>query len=373
MRVTRWRAFGIWQDQSKGEKRTMSIQFHTISTQQYEAFYRRHYEELRHRSPFHHPAWLNASAAGVGFKQVFIGLFAEGELTAVIPGYVTRKGPFRLFGSPMRGVMTSYLGPTGVGLEPTPHRLAEIVEGCNAFVRRKWRVSYARFTLRNAPGEDKLPLGDDWKQQRAGSYRLDISRGEDEVWKGLKSDCRRNIRKARKAGIEIAPLRDSKLFFQMLDETLRRHQTTSFQSGEFFDLIMDQLVRADRMWALRAIYKGEDIAVGLFLHDDKEVHYISGASSPKFGNLPTSYLLHWHAIESGMREGLQIFNSDASRVRSIDRFKESFSPQLEKRFTLIWAPAYVYKLQKRLISLYHNLRRVKSWLKPTPSEAGGGG
>lgn len=345
----------------------MSYQLKVISEAAYNDWFTHNYQQLAHRSPFHHPAWLAASGEGVGFKNVYIGMYEGRELVGALPGYLARRGPVRLFGSPMRGTMTSYLGPTGFDLAATPEGMVDLILQCNEFVRKQWHVPYARFTLRNAPAAGKLSLPENWKQQRAGSYRLDLSPGEEAVWTGLKSDCRRNIRKARKAGIEIEPLRDPTLYFQMLDETFRRHETTSFHSETFFQLVLDGLVPADRLWAWRAMYEGQEIAVGLFLHDDREVHFISGASLPEFGNLPTSYLLHWHAIVTGINAGLCVFNSDASRVRSIDRFKESFRPTLEKRYTLIWAPRYVYSAQKKLIAGYHALRRLRARLKPERS------
>lgn len=341
----------------------MGYRLKTISGNEYRTWFRHNYQHLRHRSPFHHPVWLEASGEGVGFENVYVGICEGRDLVGVLPGYLARRGPLRLFGSPMRGTMTSYLGPTGATLDESTEGMVDLVRQCNAFVRKKWRVQYARFTLRNAPENGKLPLDSEWKQQRAGSYRLDLSPGEQEVWKGLKSDCRRNIRKAQKAGIEIEPLREPALFFQMLDETFRRHETTSFHSERFFRLVLDGLVPEDCLWPWRAIYEGQEIAAGLFLHDDRELHFISGASMPEFGNLPTSYLLHWHAIETGIRAGLCVFNSDSSRVRSIDRFKESFRPTLEKRYTLIWAPGYIYKTQKKLIAGYHKLRRLRARFK----------
>lgn len=351
----------------------MQTDFRPITDREYATWFEQNEAGLHGRSPFHHPAWLKASSAGVGFHDVYIGLFEHNRLVGAVPGYLTRRGPFRLFGSPMRGTMTSYLGPIGLTLDCPTREIVDLLMDCTAFVRSEWRVQYARFTLRNTPEEGKLPLEPDWQQQRSGSYRLDLTPGTEAVWKGLKSDCRRNIRKARKAGIEIVPLGNPALYFEMLDETFRRHSTTSFHSERFFAELLDGLVPADRLWPWSARYKGQEIAVGLFLHDDQEVHFISGASLPEFGNLPTSYLLHWHAIETGIAHGLRVFNSDASRVRSIDRFKESFRPTLEKRYSLTWAPALLYSAQKKAIAGYRQLRkfhaRLKSVRSPVRSEA----
>jgi hypothetical protein len=82
-----------------------------ISSEMYGEWFDRHTVELKYRSPFHHPAWLSAASTGIGFALRFIGVFEAGDLVAAMPGFLTRRGPFRLFGSPLRGLMTSYLGP----------------------------------------------------------------------------------------------------------------------------------------------------------------------------------------------------------------------------------------------------------------------
>jgi hypothetical protein len=180
------------------------------------------------------------------------------------------------------------------------------------------------------------------------------------LWDQLESDCRRNIRKANRLEIETVPFQDARLYYQMLNDTLKRHGTVSWHTERFFSLLLSELVPRDLMWAWGARYEGNVIAAGLFLHDDQEVHFVSGASLPRYGSLPTSYLLHWRAIEEGTRHGLRVFNSDASRVRSIDQFKESFRPVLERRYTLMWSPGYMRSVQKLFISTTRYSRQVRS-------------
>jgi lipid II:glycine glycyltransferase (peptidoglycan interpeptide bridge formation enzyme) len=116
------------------------------------------------------------------------------------------------------------------------------------------------------------------------------------------------------------------------------------------------------LWSWGARYDGKIVAAGLFLHDDKEAHFLSGASLPAYGSLPTSYLLHWHAIERAAGCGLRSFHSEASKVRSIDRFKESFRPTVERRYTLIWSPRSVRRAEGLFISASGRLRQLRNRL-----------
>lgn len=334
--------------------------FQTMSPETYTDWYADEYPNLRHRSPFHHPAWLGAISSGRGIKPMHLGVFRDDRLVGALPGFTYGIGPARLYGSPLRGAMTSYLGPIGTEIPEDMSGLLALSKEASSHLRRRHRLVYTRVTLRNTPEEGKADLGEAWVQQRPGSYRLDIRGGEESVWDNLTSDCRRNIKKAIKKEVDVEPLADPDLFYEMLDNTLRRHDSTSSHSRRFFHSLFNEL--GSMLQPLSATHRGQIIAAGLFLRDDRELHYLSGASEPAFGSFPTSYLLHWRAIQSAIEDGLSVFNSDASRIRSIDRFKESFRPELERRHTLIGSPPLVYRAQKKLISGYRSYRQLRARL-----------
>jgi hypothetical protein len=334
--------------------------FEEISMKHYQEWYESNYEYLYNRSPFHHPAWLNSVARGVGFGTYVIGIYDGRELVGAIPGFLTRRGPFKLFGSPLPGTMTSYLGLVGSDNFRVEDEIVELGAHLEQYFQNHLHNAYCRVTLRDAPADYPLQLPSLWEQERPRSYRLDLSPGEDELWSRVKSDCRRNIKRAMREQIEIYPLEDAKLFFNTLERTFRRHGTTSWHKERFFSILLSELVPRDLLWAWGAKYQGETIAVGLFYHDETEMHFISGASLPKYGNLPTSYLLHWHAITVAVSSGLKIFNSEASRVPSVDKFKESFRPNLERRYTLVRTQNYARYAQKLFKFSSSSWRGLKS-------------
>jgi hypothetical protein len=316
------------------------------------------FDDLHHRSPYHEPSWITATARSVKFEPVVIGVHEGREMIAAIPGHVTRRGPFRLFGSPLRGTMTSYLGPVSLDPSLVGEGLTDLLPRCQDYVRRTWHATYARLTLRNEPAQ--LPeLDATWRAQRSPSYRLDLTPGVDGVWTRLKSDCRRNIRRAEREEIEIVPFDDPDLYYVMLTTTFARHGAKSFQTEQFFRSLIGEIPSPDPLLCLAASHHGEIVAAGLFLHDDREVHFVSGASLPSNGSRPTSYLLHWHAITTAIAGGCHVFNSDASRIRSIDQFKESFRPVLEKRCSVIWTPPHVRRAER----LFMKSRKVRKHIR----------
>jgi hypothetical protein len=327
---------------------------------EYACWFGANYASLLRRSPFHHPAWLDAVSEGTGFGVRYVGVVEGRELVAAVPGFLTQRGPLRLFGSPLRGTMTSYLGPVSLDPGCTGNAARHVMVACADFARRHWWAPYAQFTTRDASPE-RLPVPTaGWHEQRPGSYRLDLAAGEESLFAQLKSHCRRNVRKAAREGVVVIPFDDAELFHRILAETFRRHGSASWHSTRFFRAIMDDLPARGLLRPWAAQYEGQIIAVGLFLQDDQEMHFLSGASLPRSGSLPTSSLLHWHAISAAAREGLRVFNSEASRVPTIDAFKESFNPVLERRSTLIHAPGALWTARRAFVTSSKAVRRFRS-------------
>ena len=87
-----------------------SMTFRALEAAEYASWFSANSASLPQRSPFHHPAWLDAVSQGTGFEVRFIGVVDGSEIVGAVPGFLTQRGPLRLFGSPLRGTMTSYLG-----------------------------------------------------------------------------------------------------------------------------------------------------------------------------------------------------------------------------------------------------------------------
>lgn len=336
----------------------------SITFDEYQEWYKRNCNSLYYNSPYHQPSWVNAVSRGINFEPVFIEISQASKLYTVIPAFFTKRGPFNLFGSPLRGALTSTLGPVSLYPIDLKTDILGLFDEVRDFARQKWGVHYCRFSTRFVKNDSILVLSSDWVIEQPGSYWLDISGGEEAVWNGLKSDCRRNIRKAQKLGIEVVPFNDMESYYRLLEKTYQRHGSSSWHPKKFFRIILEELVPQGIIWAWGASYQGEIIAACLFFHNDQEVHFISGASNPQFGNLPTSYILHWHAIETAIQKGLSVYYSDSSGVRSIDQFKEAFNPVLKKRYTMIWSPAPVKVAQSIFLFGNSSFRKLKSITKP---------
>lgn len=330
----------------------------------YRSWFEAYRSQLHGRSAFHQPAWLAAAARGLGHPFVCIGRFHGPDLVDVLPGVILRYGPFRLFGSPLRGVLTSHLGPIGLTLETTAD-VQTFIRECCQFVRQQWGVQYAEFVIRESPSQGWQELEPGWELEPVGSYCLDLSSGEDAIWAAMRTRCRRHIRQSQRLGIRIVPFSDVHTYHQMLDETMARRWRRT-RPERYYRPFIEDLVPQDLLWALGAEYQGQVIAAALLLRDEREVHFVSGASFSRHRSIPTSYLLHWHAIQLAIRAGATMFDFAGKGDAGLRSFKQSFSPEGVEYSSLSWASPPV----RRALQLYtatrpytHRFQRLASLVR----------
>jgi CelD/BcsL family acetyltransferase involved in cellulose biosynthesis len=328
-----------------------------ISSDEYKMWFEQNYDIMSRRFPFHHPAWLRAVKKGMHVDVVFISIVEAGMLIGVLPAFTRRLGHLRFFGSPLRGTHTSYLGPAMLRPCHHAHEVLHIIQACSAFARRRLGTQYTEFTVCDDPAQLPKELATGWNYSNAGTYCIDLSRGKDSIWAAMTQGARRRIRKSEGLGLRIVQLADAQTYYRMLNDTFARRGIVPSHPERFFQAIFDELVPLGLVWAWGTEYEGRIVSGGLFLHDEREVHYVSGASFSEYRFLPTSYLLHWHTIVSAVDRGLLKYDLTGRGVASINQFKEAFRAVLRDYTSLYWAPQYIRSARKAFFSLLPYLRR----------------
>jgi lipid II:glycine glycyltransferase (peptidoglycan interpeptide bridge formation enzyme) len=255
--------------------------------------------------------------------------------------------------------MTSSLGAISLPSEISANGMAEFMQACSQFVQKQWGVQYTEFTMREFPAGQQQILTSAWEFSQPGTLCLDLRPGRDGLWARMKPRARRHIRKSQQMGMQIVPFTDARRYYQMLDETFARRGTLGWHPEQFFRLLIEELVPRDMVWAWGAQYEGQIIAAGLFLHDDQEMFYLSGASLSQYRHLPTSYLLHWHAIGAAITAGLHQYDLAGRSIASIAHFKEAFNPEAVEYVGLTWCPAHVRYAKKLFLSSRPHFERFK--------------
>jgi predicted N-acyltransferase len=276
------------------------------------------------RTVFHHRAWLEGLRSAYGFELQFAAARHDGHCIGVWPCVVTRKGPFRVLGSPLPGSSTAYMGLLLSNQADSGGVLRAFM---NDSMFRRCAFFACRIMDHAGTELDLAPMGF-VKTERFETYLIDLTQSEEQLWSNLKGECRNRVRKARKAGIETRIEEGPQFlddFWAMSKEVFARSGIKPTFSREFLGTMWQNFSSAGNICILSAYHKGRRIGTLVLPHDDKVMYYWAGGSFGEFGELAPNNLMHWNAILEAKRRGLTYYDFISTRGGP-GQFKKTFGP-----------------------------------------------
>lgn len=281
-------------------------------------------------TPFHRAEWLIGTAQGLGYEcTIFRVADQEGEV-ALIPWLNGRRGPFSVWGSPIPGSLTPYIGPLPLRPLSRNAKVALTLHAADSLMTSH-RVSSMSLAFPGAMAAPEAEPDPRWKMSCPETYLLDVQADEETLWRGMKSRSRGAVRKAEASGVEVRPAEDPgivALFYAMLVRTFGRHGSVPPHPRGLYQSLWAHLVPAGMLRTLVAWHEGKAVSIGLFVHDDREVHFLSGASDPEALGIGAANAVQWELIRWAAAKGLATYDLGGRGVSGIDKFKESFGPRV---------------------------------------------
>ena len=282
---------------------------------------RRAYDELVERSPqgsvFAMSWWLEAVAPGRWRTHL-----VEGD-GAAVAAWPTVLRPGRWGDVHLGAPLTPYLGPILTAGEGV-HRRSREIEQVELLVERLGR--FAHVEARCNPAFDYwTPLHwHGFSQTTRYTWRLALADTE-AVFAGARENVRREIRKARKAGLQVAE--------GSLDDYLRLHEQSAGRQGRVEEAranrpLIERIEAAAAERGARTILVARDEAGRVhsgayFVHDHRWTYYLLGASDTELRTSGAASLVMWEAIERTAVRGAA-FDFEGSMLRPVERFMRAW-------------------------------------------------
>ena len=171
-------------------------------------------------------------------------------------------------------------------------------------------------------------FNDDYESTYLGQvFGMDLSVNDifiDEIT----SRVRRNIRKAKKLGVELkydfvgTSLNE---FHKMYQYTIEKNNIT-----EYYQLSIDQFKKyfkelMGRVFLLNAYFEGRVITSCLFTEDGEFIHYNYSASDPEFYYLQANSLIIYEACIKGKNDKKKLMDLGGANNDNLRKFKTGFS------------------------------------------------
>jgi hypothetical protein len=254
---------------------------------------------LQHRdySFFHTASWSRILQETYNFNPYYFTIENEGILRAAIPIMM----------------IESYLtGKRAVSLPFSDYCKPLIVDEINFH-------DLFQEVLKFGKGKNlkylELRGGNDFFDDVEGStfdynHNLDLTVGDEKLFKNLSSNTKRNIKKANREGVivEISSSRPALEDFYRMNCITRKKHGLPPQPKFFFEKLYQYVLSLDRGFIAIAKYKNLSIAGAVYLNIGKKALYKFGASNMEYQNLRANNLVMWEAIKYYSKQGFESFS-----------------------------------------------------------------
>ncbi len=283
--------------------------------------------------------WLQSLENGLNVSvNVVCSQLGDGNPVALTPFCFKRVGPIGVCGSPLRGTHTGSLGPIFLdnkadnaivdGVIQSQHKL--LLDN-NHLIEWRWNKDcfQSKFVSRALAklGYEAVPKL---------TNVIDLSVGQDEIWIRMEGRARNAIRKSQKLDVGIKWVKPDeewvKSYYKMLSKVYSRQNKVSPHPFTLYQSLADPTL-VKNVKFVEALHRGVRVSCAIFLVDEENLTYFSGASSQLGYKLSANSLLQWSAITMGIGLGLKAYDLGGLGISSIDKFKKSFGGQESESMT----------------------------------------
>lgn len=245
---------------------------------------------------FHSSNWAQTLQESYGFTPLYFSRFSGGGIEAAVPVMEVKS-----FISGCRGVSLPFSDYCGLlGDAASGEGLLEEIFSHGR--RAGWKYLELR--------ADHPQLGEAASCRYHYLHSLDLSQGEELLYRNLRDSTKRNIKKARKDGVTVSRhvSREAVASFCRLNSLTRRQHGLPPQPAVFFDRFYSNVIEQGMGSVYLAHYRGACIAGAVYVRFGNGVIYKYGASDFAFQHLRGNNLVMWEAIQDYCREGASDFS-----------------------------------------------------------------
>lgn len=199
------------------------------------------------------------------------------------------------------------------------------------------------------------------------NYELKLNQPEEQLFAGLDSKCRNNIRSTMRRGLnvrEVEPLSEIDRFYAVVSESYRGSKVPLADRSLFESVFREMPSPSCRLFI--AEYEGRMAAAACFLaYKGRVVYWYAG--SKRIKGIAATAMILWEVIMKYSLEGYEVFDFSGAGWEGEDygpgKFKSKFGGDLTNfgRYRKVYAP-----LKLRLASSAYQF--VRGWISPTSKD-----
>lgn len=300
-------------------------------------------EELGEVNVFQTLPWIKFLSKSQGLEPIILAVFSDATFVGYFTGLIVNKFGLRMFGSPLRGWSSYFMGSN---LSPIVSR-NEVLRALPRYVFKELRCHYMEIIEpRLKPDElDGLP----YKVEHLSWFSIDLTQCEEELLANMAHSGRNCIRKSIKSGVVIEETKDISFldeYYAQHMEVMKRQSLLPIYSLDALRYMVEELLPTGDMLLLRAIIPGGPcIATGIFLCKNDLGMFWGAASCREYQHLRPNEPLAWVGMQKLKAKGIRVLNFGGEcqqykeklgcRDANLYRLMKAKNPILERAIGLV--------------------------------------
>jgi len=311
-----------------------------------------------HGTLFHTTAWLKLAAEQSRAELIPCMFYKGTQLVAVYPIFIQKHGITKVALSPPSRAYMLYLGPVIADYDLLKQDKKEstyiqVQHDMDDFIFRTKGCKYAR--IRSSPGlYDSRPLR--WSGYTVDplyTYRLDLSRGIDDIWGQFDRKLRVEIKKTLREGVTVRTGDREDLEF-IHDTLFERYQHQGIRPVNYKKYLqaLYSVFGRDNMKIFVAEYQGRRIGGTINLCFRNIMYLWVGIPKSDLVGLSPNALIQWEAIKWAHDHGMRVYEEmDAGDDARLRYFKAKYNPDLVIWYSATKYSSGVYKAGEQLFNI----------------------
>jgi len=254
---------------------------------------------------FHTSAWAAVLRKTYNYKPLYFTIFENGKLATLIPimeikSFITGK----------RGVSLPFTDECPQISDGKEHHKAIL----DALIKYGKEAQWKYFELR----KDIHYFSNQPFFSSFVTHYLDLSRGQNDIFKNFRNSNKRNIKNAQKNGVtaKIYGSMDSVKAFYRLHCRTRKFHGLPAQPWRFFKNIYEHVICSKRGLVVLACYQGRIISGAVYFHFGNQAIYKYGASDRAYLHLRPNNLVMWAAMIWYIQNGYRNLSFGRTELRN---------------------------------------------------------
>ena len=302
---------------------------------------------------FHTSDWLFFVEKYFQVKLRKTLIYASEDVHGVFPFFEKKYGFYKIAGSPLFLENVPYMG---FALKRDKDTVA-LLTAIDSFIKNNG-IDFFRASF-----DDNFYSGHfqqhGYLLEKKVSFRLDLSRKEELLWKGLGQKGRNLVRKAEKNNfvVEIASDLDFIDSYYAMSKDVFAHKglpplLRKSYYNELFTALNDK--GFVKIFMLNSSV-GEPVAGAIILICQEKAYYLDGVSYKKYQTFGINNYLQWKIIQYLQKAGITHYDMTGGGLPGVERFKKSFGTTIhptlyvEKSFSFFSKFARSMYAKKRLL------------------------